>query len=81
MLLDVDATVREIEAGSHSQKSKQAESPVQARLVAYAAAPTIIRWCASDEAMMGEYHVYDGPCPPWNDSLVHQYKLPCTRLM
>jgi hypothetical protein len=23
--------------------------------------------------MKGDYGGYDGPCPPWNDSLVHHY--------
>ena len=23
--------------------------------------------------MEGQYYGYDGPCPPWNDSLVHHY--------
>lgn len=23
--------------------------------------------------MEGDYHGYDGPCPPWNDSLIHHY--------
>ena len=23
--------------------------------------------------MKGEYLGYDGPCPPWNDSIVHRY--------
>jgi phosphatidylethanolamine-binding protein (PEBP) family uncharacterized protein len=23
--------------------------------------------------MKGQYHGYDGPCPPWNDELVHRY--------
>jgi phosphatidylethanolamine-binding protein (PEBP) family uncharacterized protein len=23
--------------------------------------------------MEGDYYGYDGPCPPWNDSLVHHY--------
>ena len=30
-------------------------------------------WFAGDEQMSGEYHGYDGPAPPWNDSLVHHY--------
>ncbi len=30
-------------------------------------------WFAGDEAMAGEYFGYDGPCPPWNDSLIHTY--------
>jgi Raf kinase inhibitor-like YbhB/YbcL family protein len=30
-------------------------------------------WFASDPQMAGDYYGYDGPCPPWNDSIVHHY--------
>lgn len=30
-------------------------------------------WFAGDAQMAGTYLGYDGPCPPWNDSLVHHY--------
>jgi phosphatidylethanolamine-binding protein (PEBP) family uncharacterized protein len=30
-------------------------------------------WFAADEAMRGTYYGYDGPCPPWNDSILHHY--------
>ena len=30
-------------------------------------------WFASDADMKGDYFGYDGPCPPWNDSIVHHY--------
>ena len=30
-------------------------------------------WFAADAEMKGDYHGYDGPCPPWNDSIVHHY--------
>jgi Raf kinase inhibitor-like YbhB/YbcL family protein len=30
-------------------------------------------WFAGDADMEGDYHGYDGPCPPWNDELVHNY--------
>ena len=30
-------------------------------------------WFAGDAAMEGTYHGYDGPCPPWNDSIPHRY--------
>lgn len=30
-------------------------------------------WFAGDEKMAGDYFGYDGPCPPWNDSLIHHY--------
>lgn len=30
-------------------------------------------WFEDDDDMEGEYVGYDGPCPPWNDSIVHHY--------
>jgi Raf kinase inhibitor-like YbhB/YbcL family protein len=30
-------------------------------------------WFADDSDMQGDYYGYDGPCPPWNDSIVHHY--------
>lgn len=30
-------------------------------------------WFAGDADMGGTYGDYDGPCPPWNDSIVHHY--------
>lgn len=30
-------------------------------------------WFAGDADMEGKYFGYDGPCPPWNDSIVHRY--------
>lgn len=28
---------------------------------------------ADDEDMRGDYFGYEGPCPPWNDSIIHHY--------
>jgi hypothetical protein len=30
-------------------------------------------WFAADPDMAGDYFGYDGPCPPFNDELVHRY--------
>ena len=30
-------------------------------------------WFAGDKDMAGNYFGYDGPCPPWNDEIVHHY--------
>jgi hypothetical protein len=30
-------------------------------------------WFAGDAAMSGDYFGYDGPCPPWNDEIMHHY--------
>lgn len=30
-------------------------------------------WFAEDADMRGNYYGYDGPAPPWNDSIIHHY--------
>lgn len=30
-------------------------------------------WFAGDADMGGDYYGWDGPCPPWNDEIVHHY--------
>lgn len=30
-------------------------------------------WFSTDQDMSGDYYGYDGPCPPWNDSIPHHY--------
>ena len=30
-------------------------------------------WFAEDAGMRGNYYGYDGPAPPWNDSIIHHY--------
>jgi hypothetical protein len=30
-------------------------------------------WFKNDPNMAGDYFGYDGPCPPWNDSIAHHY--------
>jgi hypothetical protein len=30
-------------------------------------------WFANDPDMAGDYYGYDGPCPPWNDDVMHHY--------
>lgn len=32
------------------------------------------KWFANDPKMKGQYGGYDGPCPPWNDELLHHYR-------
>lgn len=30
-------------------------------------------WFGGDKDMSGDYFGYDGPCPPWNDTIPHHY--------
>jgi Raf kinase inhibitor-like YbhB/YbcL family protein len=74
VLIDLPAATAAIARGSHS-------SGVTARGKPGPAAPGGGRhgindytgWFAGDRDMAGDYHGYDGPCPPWNDAIAHRY--------
>ena len=74
VLVDVPATTTSIAAGAYSHE-------VTPRGKAGPAAPNGTRqgindytaWFAGDHDMEGDYYGYDGPCPPWNDSIIHHY--------
>lgn len=73
-LLDIPASTREIVAGGQSEG-------ITARGKRGPAAPGGMRhglnsytqWFQGDANMEGDYFGYDGPCPPWNDTIVHHY--------
>jgi Raf kinase inhibitor-like YbhB/YbcL family protein len=74
LLWDIPATTRQIAAGSHSngvvahgKPGPEAPGGMRHGLNDYT------NWFADDAAMRGEYFGYDGPCPPWNDSILHHY--------
>ena len=74
VLVDIPETTTEIAAGSHSGEVTPGGKPGPA-------APGGTRhgindytaWFAGDASMGGDYHGYDGPCPPWNDEIPHRY--------
>jgi Raf kinase inhibitor-like YbhB/YbcL family protein len=74
ILVDISADVREIAAGSqsngvtpHGKRGPAAPGGMRHGINSYT------QWFASDPEMEGDYFGYDGPCPPWNDSIVHHY--------
>ena len=74
VLVDLPPSTTAIARGSHSQG-------VTARGKPGPGAPREGRhgindytgWFAGDAEMGGDYYVYDGPCPPWNDAIPHRY--------
>lgn len=74
VLVDLPAHLSVIEEGEFA-------STVTAKGKAGPAAPHGARqgindytgWFAGDKDMGGDYHGYDGPCPPWNDEIAHRY--------
>jgi phosphatidylethanolamine-binding protein (PEBP) family uncharacterized protein len=73
-MVDIPPTVSEIVAGTCSsgitpRGKRNPPGPDGSRqgLNDYTA------WYQGDAEMAGEWLGYDGPCPPWNDELLHHY--------
>lgn len=74
VLVDLDPSIRAIAAGEFSdgvtprgKDGPTASGGTRQGLNDYTG------WFTGDPHMEGLYFGYDGPCPPWNDSLVHEY--------
>ena len=71
----------DLAAGAASIKAGEFSEGVTARGKPGPAGPRATRqgindytaWFAGDKDMAGDYFGYDGPCPPWNDTIVHHY--------
>ncbi len=73
VLVDLPAELRSIEAGSHADGvTPRGKTPGPAT-TGVQGINDYTGWFASDDDMKGDYGGYDGPCPPWNDSIVHHY--------
>jgi len=74
LLWDIPAAEHEIAAGSHSGgvTARGKNGPAAANGWHHGI-NDYTGWFAGDEDMGGTYYGYDGPCPPWNDSIVHRY--------
>jgi hypothetical protein len=74
VLADLPAGVGSIGEGEFSQGFTPRGKPGPATLHgARHGLNDYTRWFAGDPAMAGRYFGYDGPFPPFNDSLVHHY--------
>lgn len=73
LLVDIPAHVRCLPEGEDSDgvtpKGKESSGgPVGVRGV-----NNFTQFLAGNPDMVGTYFGYDGPCPPWNDELLHHY--------
>lgn len=73
LLVDIPADTTEIKEGSFSDgvttggKAQRTGRPADG-------INDYTGWFEDDPEMAGTYHGYDGPCPPWNDSIIHHYE-------
>jgi Raf kinase inhibitor-like YbhB/YbcL family protein len=72
-LIDIPVMQHEIEAGSHSDGVTPGGKPGPEVNGMRHGINDYTSWFSGDPDMRGDYYGYDGPCPPWNDSIVHHY--------
>ena len=78
VLLDLPADARSIDEGAFSKEVTPRGKP--GPMIPHSPFEAAVHglngytdWFAGDHDMEGDYYGYDGPCPPWNDSIVHHY--------
>jgi len=74
VLIELPAESRDIEDGAYSSgitpRGKAGPLTPQG---ARQGVNDYTQWFAGDNDMRGDYFGYDGPCPPWNDTIPHRY--------
>lgn len=75
LMIDIPPSVTAVEAGACSagitpHGKRQPPGPAGSRQ----GRNDYTGWFANDPDMAGDYYGYDGPCPPWNDALLHRYR-------
>jgi Raf kinase inhibitor-like YbhB/YbcL family protein len=74
VLVDLPPTLGQLKEGEFSRAFAPRGKPgPQAAHGARQGLNDYTGWFATDQAMAGKYFGYDGPFPPFNDSLVHHY--------
>ena len=73
VLIDLPAEMREIAAGSFSSEVTPGGKSGPEAPEGRQGVNDFTAFLAGDEEMKGDYYGYDGPCPPWNDEILHHY--------
>lgn len=73
VLVDIPPDVTEIAAGSHCDGITPHGKPPGHAPQGVQGINDYTGWFAGDPSMSGNYGGYDGPCPPWNDEILHHY--------
>ncbi len=74
VVVDLPPGVQKIGAGEHSgEVTARGKAPGVTPQGGVQGINDYTNWFAGDPEMRGDYGGYDGPCPPWNDTLLHHY--------
>lgn len=73
VLVNIPSEINSIEEGAASQAVVARGKPYGPSEIGLSGVNDYSTWFAGDPDMEGHYGAYDGPCPPWNDSILHHY--------
>ena len=73
VLVDIDPTLKGISEGAVSRGVTPKGKATGVGSFGTAGINSYTDWFVGDGDMGGDYGNYDGPCPPWNDELLHHY--------
>ncbi len=73
VLVDIPVALNSISEGAASSSVLPRGKKAGEKAYGVAGINSYTDWFAGDAAMAGDYADYDGPCPPWNDSIMHHY--------
>ena len=73
ILVDIPSHVSEIPEGALSNGVTAKGKPCEIVEFGRVGKNNYTEWFENDPEMAGVYGGYDGPCPPWNDSIIHHY--------
>ena len=73
VLVDIPRYVRSLREGADSEARVVHGKPATPAAAGVRGLNDYTKVTAGNDAMKGKYYGYDGPCPPWNDEIVHHY--------
>jgi len=73
VLVDISPTIRSLQEGADSDARVVHGKPATPAAAGVRGLNDYTKVTAGNDATKGQYYGYDGPCPPWNDQVVHHY--------
>ena len=74
LLADIPAGMTSFSEGDHCEGLTAGGKPADGARVGVHGQNDYTGWFAGDPDLGGSWNGYDGPAPPWNDSLFHEYE-------
>jgi Raf kinase inhibitor-like YbhB/YbcL family protein len=73
VLVDIPPNIRSLKEGADSDARVVHGKPATPAAAGVRGLNDYTKVTAGNDATKGQYFGYDGPCPPWNDEVVHHY--------